>query len=194
MPYSLKKDNWGVKNSTAKGYFKLFGCDDPDEFDKLEDCSIYEELLEMECSMRPYIVFFTMALVVCSSLVFADPVSEKDVVSYIKEQAKSLRAEESVHKILWEKNSKERAAVLFTLEQENMYRQFLTVIEMKGGRRRLVLRGEVGGRGRGMAALSTFESDILKLEMSLYGLKDAECCPSLKGTVEYRIPPVGVDE
>jgi hypothetical protein len=78
--------------------------------------------------------------------------------------------------------------VLYTIEGQrgsNLYVQYLAVFVRHKGTLSALTHADVGGKSVRSLELRSIEENSIFLDTMNYGPKDAECCPSVKGTTRY---------
>jgi hypothetical protein len=78
--------------------------------------------------------------------------------------------------------------VLYTIESQggrNLHIQYLAVFVRKNGRLSALTHSDVGGKSVRSVELTSIQDNSIMLVTMSYGPKDAQCCPSVKGTTRY---------
>jgi hypothetical protein len=113
--------------------------------------------------------------------------------SYISRQARRERGEEyrEARKVITGDLTHDGTAetvVLYTIESQgggNLYIQYLAVFVRRDGSLSPLTHVEVGGKSVRSVELKSIENNAILLDTMRYGLKDPQCCPSVKGGTKY---------
>jgi hypothetical protein len=140
--------------------------------------------------------YFTFVFLFCWSGGIAFGHQDADSVaidSFISRQAHRERGDEyrEARKMIagdLTHDGQPETVVLYTIEGQrgsNLYVQYLVVFVRHKGKLSALTHAEVGGKSVRAVELRSVEENSIFLDTMNYGPKDAECCPSVKGTTQY---------
>jgi hypothetical protein len=148
-----------------------------------------------ELRIRGWFIIFLVFLVFHQGAI-ASATQDGDAAAidaYIARQAHQERGEEyrEARKVITGDLTRDGAAeavVLYTIESQggsNLHIQYLAVFVRKHGKLSALTHADVGGKSARQVELKSIEENSILLDTMSYGPKDAQCCPSVKGTTRY---------
>ena len=149
----------------------------------------------MKPQARSITVLTTLALAICPCVTASTRQNADDAAidAYITHQAKLERGEEyrEARKVVvgdLTRDGVPETVVLYTIEGQrgkNRSIQYLAVFGRRNGKLTPLTYAEMGGKSAAAVELRSVEDEAIVLGTLSYGPKDANCCPSVPGTMRY---------
>jgi len=137
----------------------------------------------------------TLALAICPFVMASMRQNADDTAidAYIASQAKLERGEEyrEARKLVvgdLTSDGVPETVVLYTIEGQrgtNRSIQYLAVFARRTGKLTLLTHAEMGSKSVATVELRSVENQVIMLETLSYAPEDANCCPSIPGSMRY---------
>ena len=149
----------------------------------------------MKPRIRRIALLTTLAFAICPCGIATTRQNPDDAAidAYIARQAKRERGEEyrEARKVVvgdLTKDGVPETVVLYTIEGQrgtNRSIQYLAVFAARNGKLAPLTYAEMGNKSVAAVQLRSVENGSIVLDTLSYGPKDANCCPSVPGTMRY---------
>ena len=137
----------------------------------------------------------TLAIAICPCVTASMRQNADDAAidAYITSQAKLERGEEyrEARKLVvgdLTRDGVPETVVLYTIEGQrgtNRSKQYLAIFARRTGKLTLLTHAEMGSKSVATVELRSVENQVIMLDTLSYAPKDANCCPSVPGTMRY---------